>query len=185
MSAVKPGSKYHGLYRYLRRQGQEELRLSFAEIERLIGSALPAGARQRRAFWSNRTRGALQAQAWMAAGYRVRQVDLEAGHVIFSQARVKYTVRRQAGEVIWDADLIRALRAHLGVNQAGLADLLGVRQQTISEWETGVYAPTRSRSKHLTLVAERADFPLGEPRRSDDLPASPSSPSARGRRAKP
>ncbi len=185
MSAVKPGSKYHGLYHYLRRQRQEELSLTFADIERLIGSALPPGARLGRAFWSNRTRGALQAQAWMAAGYRVRQVDLEAGQVIFCQARLKYTIRRQAGEIMWDADLIRALRAHLGVNQAGLADILGVRQQTVSEWETGVYAPTRSRSKHLTLVAERADFPLGAPRRSDDLPPPPSPPNARRPRAKP
>lgn len=185
MPAVKPGSKYHGLYQYLRRKGQEELRLTFADIERLIGSPLPPGARHGRAFWSNRTRGALQAEAWMAAGYHVRQVDLEAGQVTFSQARLKYTVRRQEGEIVWDADLIRALRAHLGVNQAGLADILGVRQQTISEWETGIYAPTRSRSKHLTLVAEQADFPVASPRRSGDLPTPPPPPSARRPRAKP
>jgi DNA-binding transcriptional regulator YiaG len=53
---------------------------------------------------------------------------------------------------------VRALREHLGLNQEGLAEVLGVRQQTISEWETGVYAPSRASSKHLGLVAERADF---------------------------
>jgi DNA-binding transcriptional regulator YiaG len=53
---------------------------------------------------------------------------------------------------------VRALREHLDLNQEGLAELLGVRQQTISEWETGLYAPSRGRSKHLDLVAERSGF---------------------------
>ena len=43
----------------------------------------------------------------------------------------------------------------MGMSQQEFADVLGVRQQTISEWERGVYAPSRSRSKHLNLVAER------------------------------
>lgn len=100
----------------------------------------------------------------MAAGYHVAEVNFEAGYVAFKRPRLEYTVEHREGETIWDAELVRALRAHLGVNQAGLAEILGVRQQTVSEWETGAYAPTRARSKHLTLVAERADFPLGEGR---------------------
>ncbi len=171
MSPLKPGSKYHALFQHLRQQRQEELSLTFADIERLIGCPLPPGARRGRAFWNNRRRGGLQAKAWMAAGYLVRRVDLEAGRVTFARARLAYTVRRRQGDVVWDAELIRALRAHLGVNQAGLAEILGVRQQTISEWETGAYAPPRSRAKHLTMVAERAAFPLqpakpGDPRTS-------------------
>ncbi|MEW6566624.1 MAG: helix-turn-helix domain-containing protein [Chloroflexota bacterium] len=174
MPSVKPGSKYHGLYLYLSHQRQAELRLTLARIERLIGSALPPGARHSRAFWSNRSRGALQAEAWMAAGYHVRQVDLEAGTVTFARARPVYTVHRQAGDILWDADLIRALRAHLGINQAGLADILGVRQQTVSEWETGVYAPTRGRSKHLTMVAEQAGFlHIAQPSEFDRRPRRP------------
>jgi DNA-binding transcriptional regulator YiaG len=51
-----------------------------------------------------------------------------------------------------------ALRSHLGLNQAGLAEALGVRQQTISEWESGRYEPSRARSKHLSLIAEGAGF---------------------------
>jgi len=58
----------------------------------------------------------------------------------------------------WDGEGVRALREHLELNQAELAEVLGVRQQTVSEWETGVYAPSRGRSKHLDLVAERSDF---------------------------
>ncbi len=58
----------------------------------------------------------------------------------------------------WNSELIRALRLHMGLTQAGMAKELGVRQQTVSEWEKGIYTPTRASSKHLTLVAEKAAF---------------------------
>jgi len=44
------------------------------------------------------------------------------------------------------------------LTQAKLAKELGVRQQTVSEWEKGVYTPTRAFSKYLTIVAEKASF---------------------------
>ena len=58
----------------------------------------------------------------------------------------------------WDGDAIRALRAHLGVTQSELAEELGVRQQTVSEWETGVYQPRGASVTLLGMVAERASF---------------------------
>ena len=66
--------------------------------------------------------------------------------------------RRVVYETEWDATKIKALREHLGLTQQQLAEELGVRQQTISEWEVGVYAPRRSTSKYLNLIAERAGF---------------------------
>jgi len=165
MAIPKTGSKYFGLYQFLRRSRSDRLRLTFREIEGHLGAQLPDSAHSA-AFWSNRASGALQAAAWMEAGYRVESIDLRAGVVHFErQARV-YRVRREGGVVAWDAELLRALRRHLGMNQAGLAELLGVRQQTVSEWETGAYAPTRSRCKHLMLVAERAGFPYLAGRRT-------------------
>lgn len=58
----------------------------------------------------------------------------------------------------WDARRIKALREHMGMTQQQMADELEVRQQTISEWETGVHKPHRSTQKTLSLVAERAGF---------------------------
>jgi len=58
----------------------------------------------------------------------------------------------------WDAPGIQALRRHLGLTQQQLADELGTRQQTISEWETEQYRPRGTSSRLLTLVAERAAF---------------------------
>lgn len=60
--------------------------------------------------------------------------------------------------VEWDPERIKALREHLGMTQRQLADELGVRQQTISEWEVGVYIPRRSTQKYLSLIAERVGF---------------------------
>ncbi len=59
---------------------------------------------------------------------------------------------------IWNSQRIRALREHLQLTQRQMADELQVRQQTISDWETGEHIPHRSTQKILTMVAERAGF---------------------------
>ncbi len=58
----------------------------------------------------------------------------------------------------WKATSIRALRRHLRLSQAGMAAELGTRQQTVSEWETGVYRPRGASVRLLTIIAERAGF---------------------------
>jgi len=58
----------------------------------------------------------------------------------------------------WDSEQIHALRLHLGLTQRGLADRLGTRQQTISEWEIGLYKPRGASSTLLSIIAERAKF---------------------------
>ncbi|PDW02406.1 helix-turn-helix domain-containing protein [Candidatus Viridilinea mediisalina] len=58
----------------------------------------------------------------------------------------------------WDAQRIRALRLHMRMTQQQMANELAVRQQTISEWETGIHRPHRSTQKTLSMVAEQAGF---------------------------
>ena len=58
----------------------------------------------------------------------------------------------------WDSQRIRALRNHLGLTQSELAERLGTRQQTISEWEIGMYQPRGASATLLSIVAERAKF---------------------------
>ncbi len=58
----------------------------------------------------------------------------------------------------WDSQYVRALRSHLGLTQRELADRLGTRQQTISEWEIGLYKPRGASSTLLSIIAERAKF---------------------------
>lgn len=65
---------------------------------------------------------------------------------------------RRRPRVRWDATKVRALRQHLGLTQEELAQELGTRQQTISEWERGQYQPRGPSATLLTLVADRAGF---------------------------
>lgn len=58
----------------------------------------------------------------------------------------------------WDSGKVRALRRHLGLTQEQMAEELGTRQQTISEWETGMYQPRGPSTTLLNIVAERAGF---------------------------
>ncbi|MCA9918669.1 MAG: helix-turn-helix transcriptional regulator [Anaerolineales bacterium] len=132
--------------------------MQFSELEILLGTGLPGSARTRVGWWSNRSKGAVQAAAWMDAGYHVRSVDLAAEAVQFEKAQLTYVVEKSGDTVLWNGGMIKALRQHMGLSQGELADELGVRQQTVSEWETGAYEPSRASSKHLGLVAERAGF---------------------------
>jgi len=65
---------------------------------------------------------------------------------------------RKRQRIDWDGSGVRALRRHMKLTQAKLAEELGTRQQTISEWETGMYRPRGTAATLLTLVAERSGF---------------------------
>ena len=66
----------------------------------------------------------------------------------------RYEVRKTG----WDSTRIQALRRHLGLTQRELADRLGTRQQTISEWETDMYRPRGASATLLSIIAEQARF---------------------------
>jgi len=58
----------------------------------------------------------------------------------------------------WDAGSIRSLRNHLELTQVELAGQMGIRQQTVSEWEQGDYAPRGASVKLLSIIADRSGF---------------------------
>lgn len=155
---MKEGSKYQPLLEFLRSSNQDEVTLTFAEIEVIMNDTLPDSAPNKRAWWSNRSKGALQASAWMEAGYRVEDVDLDGQRVTFRKPTTKPKVQHVGDTGVWNSALIKALRLHMGLTQAEFAKQLGVRQATVSEWENGLYEPTRSKSKHLELVAQTVGF---------------------------
>ena len=155
---MKEGSKYQPLLEFLRDSNQDEVTLTFAEIEAIMNDTLPNSARSKRAWWSNRSKGALQSLAWMEAGYRVEDVDLNTQQVTFRNSAIKPKVQRVDDTVLWNSELIKALRRHMGLTQAEFAKRLGVYQQTVSQWENNAYKPTLATSKYLTLVAEQAGF---------------------------
>jgi hypothetical protein len=80
--------KYAPLFRHLSALDGPEWSTSFAEIERILGFALPDSARIYRPWWANQRSGGghSHALAWQAAGWRTRAVDLEAETLAFERA---------------------------------------------------------------------------------------------------
>ena len=70
-------------------------------------------------------------------------------------------MRRESYRTEWGPGTLRALRRHLGLTQSEMARELGTRQQTISEWERGLYSPRGTSRTLLRVVAERAGFQYG------------------------
>jgi len=66
--------------------------------------------------------------------------------------------QRKVNRAQWDSERIQSLRHHLGLTQRELAETLGTRQQTISEWETGMYKPRGASATLLSIIAEQAKF---------------------------
>ena len=68
------------------------------------------------------------------------------------------TPKYQARRTYWDSQRIQDLRRHLRLTQSELAEKLGTRQQTISEWETAMYQPRGTSATLLSVIAEQASF---------------------------
>ena len=79
--------KYDPLRDYLSRSNEQEITLSFSEVEDILLDTLPSSARNHRAWWGNG--GHTQAYAWMEAGYRVSEVDYALELVAFERTDVK------------------------------------------------------------------------------------------------
>jgi DNA-binding transcriptional regulator YiaG len=76
--------------------------------------------------------------------------------------------QRRRGKRQWNEEEVRALRRHLNFTQARLADELGTRQQTISEWENGMYRPRGASATLLSIIAERSGFTYKATEKQDE-----------------
>lgn len=79
--------RYDSLSRYLGACVTRSVRLSFGDIERILGGGLPASARRHQAWWSN-TDTHSHAQSWMKRGWRTRDLDLAAESIMFEREGV-------------------------------------------------------------------------------------------------
>ena len=160
--SIKPESKYYPLFQHLQRCNQKVVMLTFVEIEALMSCPLPNSALSKKNWWSNRdSSSALQAGAWISAGYQIESVDLTQQTVTFHTFQAQYNIQRKNGEIDWNSAAIKALRVYKRLNQQQFASELGVRRETVSEWENSKYEPDRSKQKLLSIIAKQANF--GEP----------------------
>ena len=77
--------KYRELYLHLCGVEEREWSTSFSCIETIIGSELPPSARNYQEWWSNHQGAGIhqQARAWIAAGWRVAEVNTSTERVLF------------------------------------------------------------------------------------------------------
>ena len=80
-------SKYDPLSAFLTAQYGDQVPMTFAEIERVLGVALPPSARKHRPWWSNNADNSAMTRVWLKAGFRTAQVDLAAERVVFIWAK--------------------------------------------------------------------------------------------------
>ena len=78
------GKKYRALTDYLVNTAKDEVQLTFAEIEQILGFRLPSSAREHRAFWANTTTHSI-ALSWLNCGFETEVVDMNSGTVVFGK----------------------------------------------------------------------------------------------------
>lgn len=78
--------KYRLLADYLYNSNQDTIKLSFDEIENILGFKLPNSALVHRAFWANTTTHSI-ALSWLNVGYETVEVDLNRKYIVFEKKR--------------------------------------------------------------------------------------------------
>lgn len=124
---TSPGdSRYAPLALYLEGVQQDQVQLTFQDIERIIADSLPASARQWRSWWANDTTRHPHAQEWLTVGWRVARIAMTEERVTF--ARIK---EREQAYIAFYSQLLADLRAQTTI-PLGNANLDGVSWMTVA-----------------------------------------------------
>lgn len=78
------GQKYRALTNYIKNSCEDQIKLSFKEIEKILGFNLSPCAYNNRANWANSTSQSL-ARSWLKVGYKTVEVNLKQEYVVFEK----------------------------------------------------------------------------------------------------
>ena len=79
---TRSNSKYGPLYDFLASQDADEIPMTFAEIEQIVGFELPPSSSYR-AWWSNNSTNSVMTGAWLDAGFVSAKVDMKNKTLVF------------------------------------------------------------------------------------------------------
>lgn len=82
-------SKYEPLSSFLETQPQDQVRLSFDDVERIIGSKLPRSAFEHQAWWANNPEGHSHCRSWFNAGWKTENLNLSRRTVTFVRSALR------------------------------------------------------------------------------------------------
>ena len=111
--------RYQRLYSHLCSLPDQEWKVSFADIETVLGFELPESARLHRPWWSNQIDGHSQAIAWMAAGWETAEVDVR-GETLLFRRRQTNTIRRPSLDAVWPVHSAGAWPEGLSLDRADI-----------------------------------------------------------------
>lgn len=77
--------KYTPLTEFLAARRGRRITMSFSEIEQVVGAPLP-NSKRIRAWWSNNSDNNVMTVAWLAAGFKSADVDIEQERLTFVPA---------------------------------------------------------------------------------------------------
>jgi len=81
---ISGGQKYRALSLYLKNSNLDHIKMTFTEIEEVLGFSLPPCARAHRENWSNTTTISLPC-SWLKVGYKSVEVDMAGEYVVFEK----------------------------------------------------------------------------------------------------
>jgi hypothetical protein len=79
-------TKYANLGKYLEQQDNSLIRMTFREVEAVIGCSLPRSSRYP-AWWSNNPSNNVMTKVWLEAGFKTEQVDIEGRKLVFRRVK--------------------------------------------------------------------------------------------------
>lgn len=82
MQTARAMAKYSALAEYLRAQKSDQVPMTFAQIEGIVGGKLPASHRYR-SWWSNNSFNSVMTRAWLDAGFESSNVDMKKRTLVF------------------------------------------------------------------------------------------------------
>jgi hypothetical protein len=113
--------KYGPLGDYLAGCADSQVRMTFAQIEELVGR-LPDSAHRHRAWWGNND-ATVAAKAWLSAGWHVESVNQSAGEVVFGRGP---SSQARGGRPPVTEQLAPYIDAQVGASTVARAQALGL-----------------------------------------------------------
>ena len=105
--------KYEPLTTFLAQAAETEVPMTFAEIERVTGHALPP-SKQYPAWWSNNPSNNVMTKAWLAAGYQTERVDIRGERLVFRRMTDRASTARTPESPALTGNILERIRARLG-----------------------------------------------------------------------